>query len=39
MGCNPYCKVWLNSQKSVWIVVPEKSVKADGGKDPADNDI
>ena len=36
MGCNPYCKVWLNSQKSVWAIVPEKPVKADGGKGPAD---
>ncbi len=25
-------EAWLNIQKSVWAVVPEKSVKADGGK-------
>lgn len=24
----------LNPQKSVWAIVPEKSVKADGGKGP-----
>ena len=28
-------EAWLNIQKSVWAVVPEKSVKADGGKGPA----
>ena len=28
-------EAWLNIQKSVWAVVPEKSVKADGGKAPA----
>ena len=33
--CNPCCKAWLNPQKSVWVIIPEKSVKADGGKDPA----
>ena len=32
---NPCRKAWLNPQKSVWAIVPEKSVKADGGKDPA----
>ena len=30
--CNPCCEAWLNPQKSVWAIVPEKSVKADGGK-------
>ena len=30
---NPYCKIWLNIQKSVQVVVPRKTVKADGGKD------
>ena len=25
----------MNSQKSVWVIVLKKSVKADGGKDPA----
>ena len=30
---NPYCKVWLNIQKSVQVVVPKKSMKIDGGKD------
>jgi len=34
-SCNPCRKAWLNPQKSVWVIVPEKSVKADGGKDPA----
>ena len=33
--CNPCCKAWLNPQKSVWAIIPEKSVKADGGKGPA----
>ena len=33
--CNPSRKTWLNPQKSVWAIVPEKSVKADGGKGPA----
>ena len=33
--CNPRRKAWLNPQKSVWVIVPEKPVKADGGKDPA----
>ena len=30
--CNPCCKAWLNPQKSVWTIVPEKSVKVDRGK-------
>jgi|GEM_PF-5870123 len=30
---NLYCKVKLNAQKSVRVVVSEKSVKADGEKD------
>lgn len=30
---NPYQEVRLNVQKSVRVVVPEKFVKADGGKD------
>ena len=34
-NCNPCRKAWLNLQKSVWVIVPEKSAKADGGKDPA----
>ena len=33
--CNPCCKAWLNPQKSVWAIVPEKLVKASGGKGPA----
>ena len=30
---NPYRKVWLNSQKSAWVIVPMKDAKACGGKD------
>lgn len=26
---NPYRKVWLNPQKSVWTIVPMKSEKSD----------
>ena len=33
--CNPCRKAWLNPQKSVWAIVPEKLAKADGGKGPA----
>ena len=29
---NPYRKVWLSVQKSAQAVVPEKSMKIDGGK-------
>ena len=32
---NPCRKAWLSPQKSVWAIVPEKSVKADGGKGSA----
>ena len=34
-GRNPCRKAWLSPQKSVWAIVPKKSVKADGGKGPA----
>ena len=34
-SCNPCRKAWLNPQKSVWVIVPEKSANADREKDPA----
>ena len=34
-----YCKVWLNPQKSVWVVVPRKPMKVCRGKGSADHDI
>ena len=33
--CNPCCKAWLSPKKSIWVIIPEKSMKADGEKDPA----
>ena len=34
-NCNPRCEAWLNPQKSVWVIVLKKPVKADVGKAPA----